>query len=375
MVAMTVRIQLKSKAGTVGFTLLLACMLLLLLSLRGDPNQSLLPSTVSLNAKTQSSELLASSRSTTRGDVITDETHHTTITETNVISTAEEPLDPITATQLRAPMADIAAAFEAQMQFPPYAKPLKGTDWALLNPRAYEPLTVPMEGTADTTVQLIVPHYIVDITEDLPVTVISRTVSSAESSGAQAEARLSAVTLLIKRAQRAARHMIGEKAQDYFQGVVPASVLAAVGAGEVLLVADLTYSSGKKFSTAARIRTYHSSATLRRVGTPHVEGAHLIVPLEFQVHQPGLYRVRANLFEVEQERPVSHLSGLMNLTETLTTGTLKVHASTLRSKMAPGPYRLQDINITQVPQSPGEKTGYGSTDRTAYDVPGFALDR
>jgi hypothetical protein len=159
-----------------------------------------------------------------------------------------------------------------------------------------------------------------------------------------------------------------------FSGVIPASVLASVGEGEAGIEAMLTMTDGEAVTITSQLKVYVPEARLLYLGTPYVDGATLVIPAHFEVAQQGYYRVRANLFEQENERPVAHLNDAFMLDAQNSSGLLRVHAETLRAMQAPGPYLLTDFDITRSPARPGDKTGYGSSAKPAFPFTGFSLD-
>lgn len=51
-----------------------------------------------------------------------------------------------------------------------------------------------------------------------------------------------------------------------------------------------------------------------------------------------------------------------------------MHAVTLRAAGEAGPYVLRDVDITRLPDQPGDATGYGSAVAASFPVRGFPLD-
>lgn len=316
-------------------------------------------------------------------------------------STASKNLDkvpgsaaePVLYNALNQRFQNIARDFEKNMRFPPYAKPLSPKDWALLNPRPFTPMTVPVANLQGISVQIETPHYIVDAAHPLPISVVARYSNLAGNDeitsvriSLQGDEAITDAVMLSKEAtskelkpnpempKRINKPTHQSDAIQRFSGTLLPNHLAMAGVGNVLIRADITFSQGYEFTTATTVKLYKPTATLTEVGTPIVDGPHLKIPLTFSVTETGIYRVRANLLDADTDKPISHLSATLNLTEQSGEGYLKAHAVTLRAQSAPGPYTLTHINITKAPAAPGDATGYGSSLKTAYGLPGFDLD-
>jgi hypothetical protein len=315
-----------------------------------------------------------------------------------------------TMTDLRKTFADIAQRYEKSMRFPPYSKPLSSRDWALLNPRPFLSLKVPVTGMPQAEVELELPNYIVDVSKDLPI--IVRAYWQSKQSSAQlvtVSVQLrnqfgnvgSQVPLNAKRpAIKSANHDVGmsdlglsdvskesnfsrsgnatENAQprlgvSVFAGNIKSQILQSAGAGKLTVLAHLTFSDGHHFTTAAQLKAFETVATLTHIGPSFIDGAHLMLPAFFAVESSGRYRIRANLFDAQTNRPISHLTSYFSLQAPEDSAVLKVYAVTLRAQSAPGPYKLGQIEVTCLPKSPGDSTKYGNTLNKTYDVNGLGL--
>lgn len=270
---------------------------------------------------------------------------------------------------MHAQMGDIADAYRESIRFPTYSRPLTEHDWQLLNPRAFVASEIPIEGVPDLRVSVELVQAISDMRTPLPVTVtaVSPTASVASV----------AVTLHRAGQSTAAMQLQASPANagvQVFQGVLPPDLLAAAGAGEVILRAELQLASGESVAATAMLELYASAADLAYLGDAYVEGAHLVIPAYFEVFSRGHFRVQANLMDAATGAPVSHVNATFVLSEDAPVGLLKVHAATLRAMAAPGPYLLTDFNIRRSPSWPGDTSGYGSAAQPSYPVAGFALE-
>lgn len=272
--------------------------------------------------------------------------------------------------EMRQQLADIARAHAENARYPSYATPLSGNDWAQLNPRAFVPRSAPLKALPGVSATLVLDRYIVDRGSELPVRV-----ELSSTSGATATAGVSAVRVLLRRqGQSSAPVTLAPVARWSFAGVLPASALRAVAAGEIVVVAEIDLAGGERAIVTAMARSYDSAARLLGLGEARIEGADLVIPARFNVAAAGFYRVQANLFTADGKVPVSHLNAEFPLAAGPAAAMLKVHAVTLRAAGEPGPYVLRDIDITRLPDQPGQPTGHGSAAAGTFAVRGFPLD-
>jgi hypothetical protein len=276
--------------------------------------------------------------------------------------------------QMRRQLADVAQAYAESARFPNYATPLQETDWAQLNPRAFVPRAAALQNVVGVTATVVLAQYVVDRGSELPVQV--QVFAGPDAEGVAATAvRVS----LQRRGQGSVWQPLavapgGRPAEQHFAGVLPATALAAVPEGEAAVVAEVDFSNGERALVTAAVKLFDSVARLLAVGDARIEGADLLIPARFDVRKAGTYRVAANLFAARGDVPVSHLNAELRLESGPDDGVLKVHAVTLREKGEAGPYLLRDIDVTRIPDQPGEPTRYGTAAAESFAVRGYPLD-
>jgi len=276
---------------------------------------------------------------------------------------------------MQSQLADIANAYRASMHYPDYSRPLRKSDWNLLNPRVFVPRNTSLASAEGVSASIVVDHFVVDAAHDLPVRVLVTT--SGDST--RATAYVSRVDLQLGKPGKSAGSVVLTDAGQQnnariFAGSIPAELLQAAGEGEVVLSALLAFSTGITSSVTAMIKVYSADARLTYLGDAYIDGPHLMIPAHFEVIQEGFYRMQANLFDKSGEQPISHLNATFMLSESSPTGLLKVHATTLRAQQSAGPYELRDFDIRRSASRPGDPPGYGSSDRPSFSVRGFSLD-
>ena len=270
---------------------------------------------------------------------------------------------------LKLQLVDVAQAYEHNIQFPTYSKPLSINDWSLLNPRAFVPKPIPLAGFDDISAALVVDEYIVHNDKDLQVSLVV--------SGATSGLGITNTELTLGDNDKGFKGSEDKANADQlvFRFEVPSTALKDLSQEEVPLKAKINFRSGDESLVSTVIKVVGTDAILSSVNDAYIDGPHLIIPIEFEVNISGHYRFQANLFDEKTGDPVSHLSDTFKLSSLNNDAEVKVHSVTLKAKGSAGPYVLRDINVTRAPAKPGEKTGYGSTEESEYVVNGFELDR
>jgi hypothetical protein len=274
-------------------------------------------------------------------------------------------------------MKDIALAYESNMRFPTYSKPLNANDWNLLNPRPFVEKKAPLQFNENISASIVLEQYIAH--RDKPLNV------EVHVSGTSAQ-NIEVVKVITSFANASyttndpspipltKTSVSGEKKDvQIFRGTMPVSYLEGLPANENMVLATLSFSNNEEATVTAAFKLADTDATLTRVDEAYIDGAHLMVPVTLDVNVEGHYRIQANLFDKASKQPISHINAAFRLDQFENSGLLKVHATTLRNKGFSGPYTLKDINITRSPSEPGDRTGYGSTSQESYSINGFDL--
>ncbi len=266
-------------------------------------------------------------------------------------------------------MADISDAYEHSIQFPKYSKPLAVTDWNLLNPQAFIAKDRELDGAKGISAAIVLDRYVVNQEQDLLVKV-------RVSTGLDTSIKVEKISVYLadNSEQKHTLSLIDaspQKPSKMYSAVLAAQAFSHLPSGEKIMMADISFSDQQQAKVSAVFKLAANDATLTNLGEVYVEDAHLMIPAHFKVEKAGYYRVRANLFDVKSGKPVTHINAAFSLAKGDAMSVLKVHASTLRSQGFAGPYRLTDFNITHEPAQPGQKTRYGTSEKSAYQVMGF----
>lgn len=267
-------------------------------------------------------------------------------------------------------LAEVAHAYEENMRFPKYSKPLRSNDWNLLNPRPFIVKKIPLEVAENLSAAIVIDQYIINREQDLPIKV--------KVSGDLSHDTVQQVSVQIptQGSTQPTQPLSLSQQSDHeviYSGILPASSIASANSGEQKIIANIMFNHYKDAKISTVVKLADNAITLSHLGDSYIEGPHLMIPAHFDVQSAGNYRLQANLFDLNSMQPVSHLNSLFALTESENETVLKVHAVTLRAQGFSGPYLLRDINLTRPPVKPGDATGYGSSSKPNYEVRGFDL--
>lgn len=280
--------------------------------------------------------------------------------------------DDLPGTATKAQLRYAAQQYANNIQYPKYSKPLSGNDWALLNPRPFIAQAIPLDIAEGVTASIVLPHFVVHRDQDLTFTVV---VENQGGSDEFARGGIGFVDAGGKQSSEIALEPVSVSVvRQTFQGTLSRAQMTSLSSGDGLIFAAMDFDSGEQTLTSANFKLVGTDAILVRLGEAYVDGAHLMIPILFDVDVDGRYHIQANLFDQASGEPVSHLSAQMSLSSLQNEGVFKVHAATLRSQGFEGPYTLKNFNITRSPAKPGESTGYGRTEESEYVVPAFDLD-
>jgi len=266
----------------------------------------------------------------------------------------------------------VSEQYQRDIQFPSYSKPLSKHDWAQLNPRPFVPHSVPLSGADSLSAEIVLDHFQTTREETLPV-LVKVYGESERVTGVQInlsnvnESQGSFVTTALSNVE-------GETGEQWFQGEVKTAQLDKLSDGDVLIQAQLSFEQAEPAAISATFLLSDSVATLVGLEDSFVDGSDLIIPLEFDVEEDGLYRIRANLFDKSSDEPISHLNASFRLSSLNSSGQFNVHASVLRHSGSAGPYVLKDFSVIKSPETPGQKSAFGHTNAEQYEVSGFDLD-
>lgn len=250
----------------------------------------------------------------------------------------------------------LATAYASELQYPVYSRPLTAADQHLLQPNAYLPQAVPLQGDAEAT--LVLPKYRFIYPE--PVTV------ELHVNGLQVQQVQVAL-----HSEQSGKQLVSEPMQQSQQHWH--QLLAADTDWDGPLEVSVNFSAnGKTQTLKTGIEYSQPVATITGVKDSYAAGADMVIPVQLDVEQAGHYRLRANLFTADG-KPLAVLTGNEKLSEGSAQMELRAHKAVLRQHN--GPFILRTFILEKRSASPGELSRYGDSRQPEYQLEYFGLDQ
>lgn len=238
--------------------------------------------------------------------------------------------------QLTQQFAVLSDVYAAEIQYPPYSKPITAKHVSYLEPNRFTAVEMPVLG-GSSTASLSLPKYRFFDPEKVTLSLIADLAVSAiryEFYDLDSQQRF-----LVKHTDRKSLTVTGNA--NWPQEIrVKATVDFARGTD--VLTADFRYEVPVAYVNSA--------------DAPTAQGADMVIPLDLEVTEAGIYRIRANLYRQDGE-VVAALSGKSRLGEGLQSLSLKVHQSVLSG--TDGRYQLKNWVVERMSGMPGEKAAFG----------------
>ncbi|GAB3526991.1 hypothetical protein [Photobacterium alginatilyticum] len=247
-------------------------------------------------------------------------------------------------------LAQISNAYEAEIQYPPYSKPITASNKSYLEPNYYNVVDVPvLDGAHTASISLTKFRFfypepvVVSLNTKLAVSNINYEFYEPTSKQVLAVEQTDNKTLVI------------QTSEDWPQ--------------EIRIKATIDFEQGSDILTTD-FNFFVPSALLLSVGAPTSEAADMLIPVQLEVKQSGIYRVRANLYS-QQGDVIAALNGKSKLAEGTEELVLKAHHSVLSG--TDGLYLLKDWVIEKMSGFPGEKASYGISEQDTIPLAPFDL--
>ncbi|MBQ4837801.1 hypothetical protein [Pseudoalteromonas luteoviolacea] len=234
----------------------------------------------------------------------------------------------------------IASNYRETLRFAPYSQPLSIHDIDRLEPNRFIPVTVPNSDLSGT-IALVLNKYRFTYPEPIELQLTGEGITQAKVLVSLVDDR----KVLLERELRVEQGQAVTKlsAKDTFIGDIQLKVTADVGGDPIAIVAQAKY--------------VQPSAKLVGLKYIDVQGSDLIIALELDVEDAGIYRVRANLFD--GGKPLAHLVTKSKLANGKQKITLKAHQSVLPNLS--NDLKLTTFIVERMSSVPGERTRYGES--------------
>lgn len=253
----------------------------------------------------------------------------------------------------------VAKRYEETMRFPSYSIPINAGQTDLLEPLPARPVALNIDPEARSQAALTADDYIFFQGEAIKATLSTSGSTRAEN-----------VTLVLVHNNEPLASFKVNAEEKTFVGVLENT--EAHWPVDLHIRADFNFGEYGKVSILSPIKYSPNNGRVKSVGDAFVDGVNLAIPIELEIEQAGRYRLSANLFD-QSNQPLAHLNSKQNLKVGNNIWQLNVHSEVLRSANLSGPYWLDTIQLTKLPERPGISTSYGKSDVGRQAVNGFPL--
>ena len=245
----------------------------------------------------------------------------------------------------------IASAYAEELTFPPYSQPLNAQDFDRLQPNYFNPQSVPIDDNgAMLTAALSKYRY------SYPEPIVASLDGDMLSRATLELINLSNGNIILS------TQFYEEKGQwrAILQGKknLPKQLQAVVN----------TDINGKQVTIVLALKYVDSIASLNSFEPTMSDGADMVVSANITTREKGLYRLRANLFDANNQ-PIAHLVTKEKLGEGNNQLTIKAHHSVLIGKRTP--FYLSTFSIELMSPAPGQLKKYGNSAIKKYVISDF----
>lgn len=246
----------------------------------------------------------------------------------------------------------VAKAYASELNFPPYSQPLTQKDFDRLEPNHFNPQSIPVDDFG-ASVSAALSKYRYTYPETVFATLSGENIDNASLSLVDIS---SGKTLLTRKFEQDDNTWHAE-----FDGErnLPNQLQATVKANI----------NGKVISIALALKYVDSVATLDSFDPAISQDADMVITANLITREQGLYRVRANLFDANNQ-PIAHLVSKERLNKGSDSLELKAHQSVLQGRLAP--FYLSTFSIELMSPAPGKPTKYGDSSITQFEITDFS---
>ncbi|OLQ80524.1 hypothetical protein BIT28_15730 [Photobacterium proteolyticum] len=258
---------------------------------------------------------------------------------------SDPELEPVTRQ-----LAQISAAYAAEIQYPPYSKPISASSKSYLEPNYFNVVEVPvLDGSHTASISLAKFRFFYPE----PVVVSLNTKLAISNIRYEFYEPTTKQVLAVEQTERKTLEVMSS--QDWPQ--------------EIRIKATIDFEQGSDILTTD-FNFFVPSARLVSVDEPISDGADMLIPVKLDIKQAGIYRVRANLYG-QQGGVIAALNGKSKLEEGEQEMVLKAHQSVLAG--TDGLYQLKDWVIEKMSGFPGEKASFGISEQDTIPLAPFDL--
>lgn len=247
----------------------------------------------------------------------------------------------------------VAKVYAAELTFPSYSQPMTDKDFDRLKPNHFNPQSIPVDDEG-TKVTAALSKYRYIYPEKVFATLNGENIVNAQLHLIDTN---TGDLLLNTRFEQEEDNWYAEfDGRRDFPRQLQATVKAHI--------------NGKDIAIALALKYVDSIATLEGFGSVFNQDADMVLPANLTTREKGLYRIRANLFDANNQ-PIAHLVTKEKLNKGSSYINLMAHQSVLQGKQAP--FYLSTFSIELMSPEPGKPTKYGNSAIKKYVIKDFAL--
>ncbi|UXI04001.1 hypothetical protein [Photobacterium sp. TY1-4] len=238
--------------------------------------------------------------------------------------------------QLARQLSAISEVYATEVQYPSYSKPITSQHVSYLEPNRFTVVEIPVLG-GSSTAALSLPKYRFFAPEGVTLSL-------------QSDLAVNAIRYEFYDVNNSQRFLV--KHTDQKSLLVPGN---ARWPQEIRVKATVDFDQGTDVLTAD-FQYQVPVAVVLSAEAPVAQGADMLIPLNLDVSEVGIYRIRANLYR-EDGQVIAALSQKSRLGEGRQSLTLKAHQSVLGG--TDGRYLLKNWVVERMSGMPGEKASFG----------------
>ena len=247
----------------------------------------------------------------------------------------------------------VAKVYAAELNFPAYSQPLTDNDFDRLQPNHFNPQSIPVDDEG-TQVTAALSKYRYTYPELVFATLTGENIVNAELQ--LVDTNTGNLLLTSKFEQDEDNWYAQLEGRRDLPRQLQATIKASV--------------NGKNITIALALKYVDSIATLEGFNSAFNQDADMVMPANLTTREQGLYRIRANLFDANNQ-PIAHLVSKEKLNKGSSHINLKAHQSVLQGKSAP--FYLSTFSIELMSPAPGKPTKYGNSAIKKYEIKDFSV--
>ncbi|CCN72166.1 hypothetical protein [Vibrio nigripulchritudo] len=253
-------------------------------------------------------------------------------------------------TSLKEQFSIIASAYAKELQHPGYSPPLDDEDPRALNPNRFHKVELPiLGGKQKAAIRLEKYRYFypepIRVFIETPLEIQQVHVDLRDVKGGNSLARQTVE----------GSEVVFKSKPDWPE--------------ELRVKAKVTFAQGDDVLTAD-FRYYLPVGKVTGVEPPVSEDADMVIPVSLELNKQGTYRLRASLFS-SNGKPVASLTATKKLPSGGRVLNLKAHKSVLKGHQSE--FELRYIQLEKLSDFPGQKNGYGISEKATYSLGQFDL--